>query len=112
MPAVAVTYNIDQPSRIHLRGDRYLITGEVTLDTGDYAAGGFALNATNLGVDVVERVLVGKPSIVRTSAYWIKSTSKVKVFLEDVITGIEAEHAASALTAQSIPFIAVVRDAE
>lgn len=112
MPAAVLTYNLDQPDKIHASGDVYIVTGEITFDTGDYAAGGLAITAASLGLDSVQRLLVGKTSIIRTSAYWLKSTGKLKIFLQDSISGIEAEHAASALTAQSIPFIAVGRKAE
>ncbi len=111
MAAVAITYNLDQPDKVHLGGGRYLVTGEITFDTGDYATGGVAISASNLGLDTIDRFIVGKTSIIKTSAYWIKSTGKLKVFLEDGTSGIEAEHAASALTAQSIPFVAIGKKA-
>lgn len=111
MAAVALTYNLDTPDKVHLGGGRYLVTGDITFDTGDYATGGISLSASSFGLDTIDRVLVGKPSIVRTSVYWIKSSGKLKVFIEDAISGIEAEHAASALTAQTIPFVAVGRKA-
>jgi hypothetical protein len=111
MAAAVFTYNLDNADRIQLGGNQWLVTGEITSDTGDYAAGGVAIAASSLNADTIDRLIVGKTSIIKTSAYWIKSTGKLKIFLEDVISGIEAEHAASALTAQSIPFIAVVRKA-
>lgn len=111
MAAAVLTFNLDQPDKVHLGGGRYLVTGEVTTDTGDYAAGGLAVTAANFAGDTIERILFGGSSIVRTHAYFVKSTLKIKVFLEDSISGIEAEHAASALTAQSWPFIAVVKKA-
>ena len=111
MAAAVLTYNLDQPDKIHLGGGRYLVTGEITNDTGDYAAGGVAVTAASFGLDTIERLIVGKPSIVRTSAYFVKSTLKIKIFLEDVISGIEAEIGAVALTASSTPFIAVGKKA-
>lgn len=110
MAAVALTYTIDEDP-LHLGGNRYLVTGEITTDTGDYASNGIALTASNFLLDSFDRVIVGKPSIIRTSAYWVKSTGKLKIFVEDAISGIEAEHPASALTAQSIPFVIVGRKA-
>lgn len=111
MTTLVLTTILDQPERVQLAGDRWLVSGEFVTDTGDYVTNGIAIAASLLNADTIERLIVGKPSIVRTSAYWIKSTGKIKIFLEDTISGIEAEHAASALTAQSIPFIAVVRKA-
>ncbi len=111
MAAPVLTYNLDQPDKVHLGGDRYLVTGEITTDTGDYAAGGTAVTAASFGLDTIDRLIVGKPSIVRTSAYFVKSTLKIKLFIEDGTTGIEAEHPTSALTAASIPFVAVGRKA-
>lgn len=111
MAAVALTYNLDQADRIHLGGNAWLVSGTVTTDTGDYAAGGFALNATNLGVDSIDRVIVGKSTLATVHAYWVKSTQKVFVLEDDAISGIPAEHATGAMDAQTIPFIAVVRKA-
>ena len=111
MAAAVLTYNLDNADRIQLGGNQWLVTGEITSDTGDYAAGGLTIAASSLNADTIDRLIVGKTSIVKTSAYYVKSTGKIKIFLEDAISGIEAEHAASALTAQSIPFIAVVRKA-
>ncbi len=111
MAAAVLTFNLDQPDKVHLGGGRYLVSGEITTDTGDYATNGLAVTAANFGGDTIERVLLGGSSIGRTHVYFVKSTLKIKVFLEDGTTGIEAEHGASALTAQSWPFIAVVKKA-
>lgn len=110
MAAVAITYNLDQPDKVHLGGGRYLVTGEITFDTGDYATGGVAISASNLGLDTIDRFIVGHSSILGIDPYWIKSTGKLKVFKDDA-GGISAEHAASALTAQSIPFVAIGKKA-
>jgi hypothetical protein len=112
MAAAVLTYNLDQADKVHLGGDRYLVTGDITTDTGDYASGGVAVTAASFGLDTIDRLLVGKPSIVATSVYWIKSTLKLKIFLENSISGIEAEHGVSALTASTIPFVVVGRKAE
>lgn len=95
-------------------GDGYaIVMGHFTVDTGDYVAGGFdvastaALRLANLRLTTVNRIIFGGGNIVRTRAYYVKSTGKVKIFLEDVATGIEAEHAAAAMTAANYPFIAV-----
>src|SRR5688572_12263625 len=110
MAAVVVTTNLDQADKVHLGGDRWLVTGEWTYDTGDYATNGLAVTAASLGLDSIDRLLVGHSSILGVDAYWIKSTGKVKFFKDD-IAGVSAEHAASAMTAQSVPFIAVGRKA-
>ena len=111
--SAVLTYNLDQPDKIHTTGDLYIVTGEITTDTGTYTAGGLVITPASLFLDSVQRLFVGKPSIVRTSAYWIKSTGRLRVFIEDAISGIELEVATgAALTASSIPFIAVGRKAE
>lgn len=110
MAAAVLTFNLDQPDKVHLGGGRYLVTGEITTDTGDYATGGLTLAASSFGGDTIERLIVGHSSILGVDPYWVKSTGKLKIFKDDA-GGISAEHAASALSAQSWPFIAVVRKA-
>ena len=110
MAAAVLTYNIDNADRVHLGGNQWLVTGEITTDTGDYAAGGLAIAASSLNADTIDRLIVGHSSILGVDPYWVKSTLKIKIFKDDA-GGISAEHAASALTAQSWPFIAVVRKA-
>lgn len=112
MAAAVLTYNLDNADRIQLGGNQWLVTGEITADTGDYAAGGVAVTAANFNATTIDRLILGGTSILGTHVYWVKSTLKIKVFKEDAISGVEAEHAASALTAQTWPFIAVVRKAE
>ena len=112
MAALTASYNLDNADRIQLGGDQWLVTGELTLDLGDYATGGLTVAASSLNADTIVRLIVGKPSVIKQSAYWIKSTGRIKLFLQDVISGIEAEQGnATAPGAQSIPFIAVVRKA-
>ena len=110
MAALVVTTILDQPDRLPVTGQDALVSGEFVLDTGDYASGGFAVAASSLSADTIVRLIVGHSSILGVDAYWIKSTGKVKLFKDD-IAGVSAEHAASAATAQSIPFVAVVRKA-
>jgi hypothetical protein len=116
MAAAALTYNLDQPDLIHLEGDDYLVTGTITTDTGDYAAGGLAIVPSTFGLDTYETFILGPSSIATIHTYFIPGASyilgKIKLFKEDGTTGIEAEHAASALTAQTWPFIAIGRKAK
>lgn len=110
MAAAVLTFNLDQPDKVHLGGGRYLVSGEITTDTGDYATGGLTVAAASFGLDTIDRLIVGHSSILGIDPYWIKSTGKIKVFKDDA-GGISAEHAASALTAQSIPFVAIGKKA-
>lgn len=113
MAAAVVTFNPaqNQLTPIQLKGDLHLAIGEITFDTGDYASGGVALAASLFSLDSVLAVNNGGSSIVRTHGYWVPSTGKFKIFIEDGTSGIEAEHGASALTAQSYPVVVLGRKA-
>jgi len=113
MSTLAVTYTIDQADPIHLSGDEYLVTGLVTVDTGDYVTNGIAVVPASFRLDTLQRIVLGHSSILGVDAYYVKATEatgKIKVFKDD-IAGVSAEHGASAMTAQSFPFIAVGKKA-
>lgn len=112
MAAAVLTTNLGQADKVHLGGGKYLITGTITSDTGDYATGGLAVTAATFALDRLDTLFVATSSIISTRPYFDKANLKIKVFKEDGISGIEVEHAASALSAQVWPYIAIGFKAE
>jgi hypothetical protein len=115
MTALAYTVNLDYPTPLHLEGDKYLVTGTVTGDTGDYAADGTAFVPSQFGLDTYESLIFDHSSLATIHVFFNLGASyalgKLKLFVEDSIEGIEAEHGDTAATAQTIGFIAVGRKA-
>lgn len=107
----AATFTTTVASRSHLQGDRWLVTGTITNDTGDDAAGGTLYPIAQLDATSVDRLVLFGTSIIQTHAYWIKSSGKIAFFHEDDTTGSETAVGAAALAASTIPFIAVIRKA-
>lgn len=103
----AVVFTTDIRARIQLKGDKFLVLGYITNDTGDDAAGGQAYAVTQLDLTTIDSLILGGTSIVRTHSNWIKSTGKIQTFLEDGTSGIEAAVGAAALTAKTTPFVAI-----
>src|SRR5258708_30055888 len=105
----AFTTNI--ATRTKLRGDRWLITGTITNDTGTQAAGGTAYDpVAQLQLTTLERLLLGASSVILVRSFWVKSTGKIQQFIES--TGTELDVGAAAATASSFPFIAIGHKAE
>jgi hypothetical protein len=109
MAAAVFTTNV--ATRSHLEGDRWLVTGTITNDTGDSAAGGVLYPVAQLDATSIDRLLLFGTSIATTHVYWIKSTGKIDHFVEDSITGKEAVAGAAALDASTFAFVAVIRKA-
>jgi alpha-D-ribose 1-methylphosphonate 5-phosphate C-P lyase len=107
---MAMTVTLDNPDKIPLRGDYWLVFGTFTFDTASYTTGGWALTAAQLGGDSIVKIVAGKSSVDTNFARYNASTGKVQLF-RDVATGPIAEHTAAATTAQTVEFIAVVRKA-
>lgn len=88
-----------QANPLPIRGDVHVAVGEVTTDGGDYAAGGFELAASLFDLDTIDHIQVGHSSAAGVTARFVKSTGKLFVWDEDNASGIEAEHAAAAISA-------------
>jgi hypothetical protein len=112
MTVLAVTITLDQENPIQLSGDDYMISGTFTYDTGDYVAGGNIVSATgaqclaNFRLNSVTRLITDGGSIGNHRHVWLKSTGAVKTFHKLTGDFLPVEHAASAMTAQTIGFIA------
>lgn len=94
-------------------GERFQVVAKVT-ESGTYTAGGSPITAAQLGLRYIEQVFISRENAIKQDQAWDKTPGtsvNIVTYVEDGTTGIEAEHAASALTAQSWPFIAVVKKA-
>lgn len=79
--------------KLPLGGSRYLWLGSITLDNS-YPTNGEAIAASDFGADKILFVqLSGAANIVTKSLEWDRTNSKIKVFVEDAISGIAAEAA-------------------
>jgi hypothetical protein len=108
----AITYTTKVSNRTHLGGDRWLVTGTITIPGTDVdASGGTLYPIAQLDATTVDRMLVLGTSIIRTHAFWIKSTGKIAWFIEHGTTGDDAAVGAAAPGAQSAAFIAIIRKA-
>jgi len=109
MAAATFTTNISHRSQ--LAGDRWLVTGTITNDTGDSTTSGVLYPVAQLDATTIDRLLITSTSVIRTHAWWDKSSGKIEHFIEDGTTGDEAEVGAAALGAQTMSFIAIIRKA-
>jgi len=113
---MAIVVSLDQTEPLQVRGDKYVISGVVTVDTSSYTTGGLAALAdsaanclANFRLNSIDRIAFSDGgSIVDTRAFHVKSTGLIKLF-KNVSGSAEIEHAASAMTAASYPFIAFGR---
>jgi len=108
---MATAFAANIATRTKLRGDRWLLTGTITNDTGTQAAGGVAFDpVAGLGLTTLDRLLLGPSSVILNRSFWIKSTGKIQQFIES--TGTELDVGAAAATASTYPFIAIGHKAE
>jgi len=107
MTTLVQTRDLSAPVKIRLAGTKVLVFGQLSWDTGDYVTNGIAVTAASFGLTTIDRIIFnGCSSILGANAYFDKANLKVKLFVDD-IAGVSAEMGASALTAQSLAFIAV-----
>jgi len=106
-----LTFALDQEIPVQISGDRYVVSGHFTYDTGTYVAGGAAIAASSLRLDSIDRLVLGGSSIGNHRQYWVKSTGKVMTFHKLTANFLPTEHTAVAMTAQTVPFIAFGRKA-
>lgn len=91
--AIVATFSTTRPGLVAKRtgGVDAVTFGTVTGDGGAYVSGGFAVAAALFGLDTVDHVVLNHPDTATVSARYVKSTGKILLYLEDVISGIAAE---------------------
>jgi len=112
---VGITYNLDQAVPIlEASGDVWMVTGELTFDTGAYVVNGSPIVPASFGLDTFKDVFLGGASVAQFRHYFVPGTDyvtgKIKSFIRNG-SGVEAELTAVAMTAQAIPFVVVGRKA-
>jgi hypothetical protein len=73
-------------------GDRQVRFATVTLDAS-YPTGGEDVAAPLFNLSQINEVVIHSTSVATKRAVWDRATSKIKLFVEDAVTGIEAEAA-------------------
>lgn len=93
---MAATTTLSQIRR-SVSGERTQVTAKVT-ESGTYSAGGSPITAAQLGLKYIEQVFISRQSAVKNDQAWDKTPGtsvNILTYVEDAISGIEAEHGAS-----------------
>lgn len=93
MPATTTLSQV----RRNVVGDRAQVTAKVT-ESGTYSTGGSPITAAQLGLKYIEQVFISRENVAKQDQAWDKTPGtsvNILTYVEDAITGIEAQHGAS-----------------
>jgi hypothetical protein len=87
-------------------GDQQVRFARVTLDTS-YATGGEPISPALFGLTSITALVITSANVASRRPVWVPATQRIRVFVEDGTSGIEAE-AANASNQSTVVFEAMV----